>query len=75
MKEWSFIDPTTPAVGSFATTRTKIKPNLDFLSARYGTYPGNATGLVVDNVTGLGSTTRSRPRTGRSSPARSATRR
>jgi hypothetical protein len=54
VKEWSFVDPTTSASSSFATTRAKIKPNLDFLSARYGTYPANATGIVVDNVTGLG---------------------
>ena len=54
VQEWSFVDPTTSAAGSFATTRGKIKPILDFLSARYGAYPANATGLVVDNVSGLG---------------------
>ena len=54
VKEWSFVDPTTSASGSFATTRAKIQPNLDFLSARYGAYPANATGIVVDNVSGLG---------------------
>ena len=36
--EWTFIDPTTAALGP-AATRAKMKPYLDFFDRAYGPYP------------------------------------
>jgi hypothetical protein len=54
VKEWSFVDPTAAATSAYNTARGTLEAKLEFLSARYGAYPGNATGLVVDNVLGTG---------------------
>lgn len=32
------------------TVRTQLKSYLDFFESRYGPYPGNSTGVVVDIV-------------------------
>ncbi|TCI99685.1 M1 family aminopeptidase [Aeromicrobium sp. IC_218] len=53
--EWTFIDPALSAANRATTlsTRAQLKPVLDFLESKYGPYPGNSTGLVTDNTTGI----------------------
>jgi hypothetical protein len=51
--EWTFIDPTASGAVAAATARGQLKSYLDFFEARYGPYPGNSTGIVVDNVSPL----------------------
>ena len=49
LHEWSFIDPTS-SVSTSNTSRGQLKNIIDFFEARYGPYPGNSTGIVVDTV-------------------------
>jgi len=51
--EWTFIDPTATGAGGANTARGQLKSYLDFFEARYGPYPGNSTGLVVDSISPL----------------------
>ena len=53
--EWTFIDPALSVSNRTTTlaTRAKLKPMLDFFESKYGPYPGNSTGLVTDNTTGI----------------------
>ncbi|MBN9613098.1 MAG: M1 family metallopeptidase [Actinobacteria bacterium] len=55
IKEWSFVDPTVTAnnQATIQTRRGQLKTMLDFLESKYGPYPGNSTGIVVD-ITSLG---------------------
>jgi hypothetical protein len=50
LKEYSFIDPTATGAAGAETARANLKSYLDFFESRYGTYPGNSTGIVVDNI-------------------------
>lgn len=54
LPEWTFIDPTASGAAGAATAATNLKSYIDFFEARYGPYPGNSTGIVVDNLPGLG---------------------
>jgi uncharacterized repeat protein (TIGR01451 family) len=53
--EWTFIDPASTVAQQTATlgTRAQLKQMLDFYETKYGPYPGNSTGLVTDNTTGI----------------------
>ncbi|MBJ7356700.1 M1 family aminopeptidase [Nocardioides sp.] len=51
--EWTFIDPTATGASAAATARGNLKGYLDFFEARYGPYPGNSTGIVVDSISPL----------------------
>jgi len=55
VQEWSYVDPTASGSG-YAATRAALKSYIEFFEARYGPYPGNSIGLVVDNTatTGIG---------------------
>jgi len=52
LHEWTFIDPAISTSNQLVTqtTRTQIKPIIDFLETKYGPYPGNSVGLVTDVV-------------------------
>ena len=50
LPEWSFIDPMAIGASEAATEALNLKTYLDFFEARYGPYPGNSTGIVVDNI-------------------------
>lgn len=50
LPEWSFVDPKATGAASAQTARGQFKPIIDFLESRYGPYPGNSTGMVVDVV-------------------------
>jgi uncharacterized repeat protein (TIGR01451 family) len=54
--EWTFIDPASSIANQTQTlgTRAQLKQMLDFFETKYGPYPGNSTGLVTDNTTGIG---------------------
>jgi uncharacterized repeat protein (TIGR01451 family) len=49
--EWTFIDPTASGASGAASARENLNDYIDFFEARYGPYPGNSTGIVVDNTT------------------------
>jgi hypothetical protein len=53
--EWTFIDPALSTANQTTTlgTRAQLKQMLDFFESKYGPYPGNSTGLVTDNTTGI----------------------
>ncbi len=53
--EWSFVDSGISSTNKAAieVQRLRLKTILDFLETKYGPYPGNSTGIVVD-VTSLG---------------------
>lgn len=53
--EWTFIDPALSAANQATTlaSRAQLKAMLDFFETKYGPYPGNSTGLVTDNTTGI----------------------
>lgn len=53
--EWSFIDSdlSSPRKATSLASRDQIETVLGYLETAYGAYPGNSTGIVVDNV-GLG---------------------
>ncbi|KQW49401.1 hypothetical protein ASC77_12080 [Nocardioides sp. Root1257] len=53
--EWTFIDPALSQANQATTlgTRAQLKALLDFYETKYGPYPGNSTGLVTDNTTGI----------------------
>ena len=53
--EWTFVDPTVTSANqtTIQTRRGQLKQMLDFLESKYGPYPGNSTGIVVD-ITSLG---------------------
>ncbi|WP_134742119.1 M1 family aminopeptidase [Nocardioides sp. 503] len=53
--EWTFIDPALSQANKATTlsTRAQIGAALTFFESKYGAYPGNSTGLVVDNTTGI----------------------
>ena len=53
--EWSFVDSSISGttLATIQTRRAEIEPILAFLENKYGPYPGNSTGIVVD-VTALG---------------------
>jgi hypothetical protein len=53
--EWTFIDPALSTANQATTlsTREQLKSVLDFFESKYGPYPGNSTGLVTDNTTGI----------------------
>ena len=60
--EWSYANAVISPIASFATGRAKLSPILKALEARYGTYPGASTGLVVDSSTlGYALETQDRP--------------
>ncbi len=60
--EWSYANAVISPSSSFATGRAKLSPILRSLEARYGTYPGASTGLVVDSSTlGYALETQDRP--------------
>ncbi|WP_323791929.1 M1 family metallopeptidase [Nocardioides sp.] len=60
--EWSYANAIISPISSFATGRAKLSPILKSLEARYGTYPGSSTGLVVDSSTlGYALETQDRP--------------
>jgi hypothetical protein len=50
--EWSFIDSGLSAQrkATSLASRDQIAPVLSWLETAYGPYPGNSTGIVVDNV-------------------------
>jgi len=52
LHEWTFIDPAISTANQLVTqsTRSQIKPIIDFLETKYGPYPGNSVGLVTDVV-------------------------
>ncbi|MBC7633012.1 M1 family metallopeptidase [Aeromicrobium sp.] len=52
IKEWSFIDSGLSAQDKQTTneSRTKIGPILRYMEKRFGPYPGNSTGLLVDDT-------------------------
>lgn len=50
LKEYSFIDPSAPGASSAQTARGNLKSYIDFFESRYGPYPGNSTGIVVDTI-------------------------
>ena len=52
LHEWTFIDPAISAGNQqiTQTTRTQIKPIIDFFETKYGAYPGNSVGFVTDVV-------------------------
>jgi hypothetical protein len=53
--EWSFIDSdlSSQRKATSLASRDQIAPVLSYLETAYGPYPGNSTGILVDNV-GLG---------------------
>ncbi len=53
--EWTFIDPSATAAQQAATlgSRAQLKSVIDFFESKYGPYPGNSTGIVTDNTTGI----------------------
>ena len=53
--EWTFIDPAITIANQTTTlnTRAQLKAMIDFFETKYGPYPGNSTGLVTDNTTGI----------------------
>ncbi len=52
LHEWSFVDSASTAANRTAVTaqRARWKPVLDGLESRFGPYPGNSIGVVVDRV-------------------------
>ncbi|MCD9199363.1 M1 family metallopeptidase [Aeromicrobium wangtongii] len=50
--EHSFIDAgiTGPALDAVEAERAKLGPILNYLESRFGRYPGDSTGVVVDNT-------------------------
>ena len=52
LHDWSFLDPSIGADDTAVSlaTRDRLTAYLDFLASRYGPYPGNSTGIVVDVV-------------------------
>lgn len=60
--EWSYANAALTVPSGFSTARGKLSPILKALEARYGTYPGSSTGLVVDSSTlGYALETQDRP--------------
>ena len=52
-QEWSYADPTAAGALQIGTARARLSPVLKALEARYGSYPGSSTGVVLD-VSSLG---------------------
>jgi hypothetical protein len=50
LPEWTFIDPNATGAAGAATAATNLKAYIDFFETRYGPYPGNSTGVVVDQI-------------------------
>ena len=50
LPEWSFVDPLATGGTSAQAARAQLKKLIDFFEARYGPYPGNSTGIVVDSI-------------------------
>jgi hypothetical protein len=50
--EWSFIDPSIPAddLDDSLSSRDQLGTILNALESKFGTYPGNSTGMVVDGA-------------------------
>ncbi|WP_193612636.1 M1 family aminopeptidase [Nocardioides lijunqiniae] len=53
--EWTFIDPALSQANQAVTlgSRAQLKSVIDFFETKFGPYPGNSTGLVTDNTTGI----------------------
>lgn len=56
LPEWTFVDSSLSdsTKASVATQRARIKAIIDGLETIYGPYPGNSTGIVVDDTSGIG---------------------
>lgn len=55
IKDWTFLDAamSVASVTSALQLRAQTKALLDFYESKYGPYPGNSTGSVVDITTGI----------------------
>jgi hypothetical protein len=55
LPEWTFVDSSLSeaAKASVATQRARITSIIDGLETVYGPYPGNSTGIVVDDTSGI----------------------
>lgn len=56
LPEWTFVDSSLPEASkaSIAAQRARITSIIDGLETVYGPYPGNSTGIVVDDTSGIG---------------------